>query len=335
MKLTKCILDIDQVVMRSPLSNSPHPDWQRAYDNEIIPENVYRFYCCADYFSLDKTPKFLDDQDRMLFSFLHNILEGIRHAFEEARELVDIIIDTQGKGYSPVKRIKNETWNSHADERQERSVRYLIVLMNGALDQLSEVVSIFFHGDIPGLTVGRASFVTLRDFAHRPFSPRTTIVTPKEHRFEELHTVLVETIETSGPETQWFELLKLYRNKLAHLGTSMFPILRLHDDKGQFYSFLPNQFPIFHESHISFANKSQSETSNIQDHAEFFKENYIHQDVVEYSERLLEKVYIVIDRCFKVLCSTYIEFKSFDFNKSALKSLKDKKSKYNFKYFDK
>jgi len=69
MKLTKCILDIDQVVMRSPLSNSPHPDWQRAYDNEIIPENVYRFYCCADYFSLDKTLKFLDDQDRMLFHF--------------------------------------------------------------------------------------------------------------------------------------------------------------------------------------------------------------------------------------------------------------------------
>ena len=335
MKLTKCILDIDQVVMRSPLSNSPHPDWQRAYDNEIIPENVYRFYCCADYFSLDKTPKFLDDQDRLLFSFLHNLLEGIRHSFEEAHELVNIIIDTQGKGYSPVKRIKNETWDSHADERQERSVRYLIVLMNGALDQLSEVVSIFFHGDIPELTVGRASFVTLRDFARRPFSPRTAIVTPKEHRFEELHTVLVETIETSGPETQWFELLKLYRNKLAHLGTSMFPILRLHDDKGQFYSFLPNQFPIFHESHISFSDKSQSEPSSVQDHSNFFKEKYIHQDIVEYSEKLLKKVYIVIDRCFKVLCATYIEFKSFDFNKSALKSLKDKKSKYNFKYFDK
>jgi hypothetical protein len=219
MKLTNCILDIDRVVMRPPVRSSPHPDWQRAYDNKIIPENVYRFYCCADYFSLNKTPKFLDDKDRFLFSFLHNILEGIRHTFTEANDLVDIIKDTQGKGYSPIKRIQKETWN-------------LIVIMNGVLDQLAEVVSIFFHGDIPKLTVGCASFAVLRDFARHPFSPLTGIVTPKEHRFEELHAVLVETIETSGSETQWFELLKLYRNKLAHLGTSMFPILRLHDDKG-------------------------------------------------------------------------------------------------------
>jgi hypothetical protein len=335
MKLTNCILDIDRVVMRPPLRSSPDPDWQHAYNNKAIPENVYRFYCCADYFSLDKTPKFLDDKDRLLFSFLHNILEGIRHSFEETNELVAIIIDTQGKGYSPIKRIKNETWDSHADEQQLRSVRYLILLMNGVLDHLSEVVSIFFHGDIPELTVGRASFATLRDFARHPFSSQTTIVTPKAHRCEELHTVLVETIEASGPETQWFELLKLYRNKLAHLGTSMFPILRLHDDKGQFYSFLPNRFPIFHESQISFPDKSQTKKSSVQDNAEYFKKNYIHQDIVEYSERLLKKVNIVTDRCFKVLCSTYIEFKSFDLNKSALKSLKSKKTKYNFIYFDK
>ena len=38
-------------------------------------------------FSLDKTPKFLDDQGRLLFSFLHNILEGIRHSFNEANDL--------------------------------------------------------------------------------------------------------------------------------------------------------------------------------------------------------------------------------------------------------
>lgn len=335
MKLTDCILDIDMVIMRSPMRNSPHPDWQRAYDDKIIPENVYRFYCCADYFSLDKTPKFLDDHDRFLFSFLHNILEGIRHAFIEAKDLVDTIKNTQGKGYSPVKGIKNEDWDSNADERQSRSVRYLIVLMNGALDQLAEIVSIFFHGGVPGLTVGRASFAVLRDFARNPFSPQGEIVTPKEHRLEELHGILVVTIETSGAETQWFELLKLYRNKLAHLGTSMFPILRLHDDNGEFYSFLPNRFPIFHESGISFQNNSQYGPSEVQDTADYAKENYIHQDVVEYSERLFEKVYNVIDQCFKVLCSAYTEFKSFDLNENAWKSLKDKKSKYNFKYFDK
>ncbi len=335
MKLTNCILNIDMVAMLPPVRTSPRPDWQLAHDNKVIPENVYRFYCCCDYFSLDKTPKFFDDKDRFLFSFLHNTLEGIRLAFTEANDLIKVIKDAQGKGYSPFKGVKNETWDPNADERQSRSVRYLIVLMSGVLDQLAEVVSMFFHGDIPKLTVGRASFTVLREFARHPFSPKTKIVTPKEYRFGELHAVLVEVVETSGSDKQWFELLKLYRNKLAHLGTSMFPIARFHDDKGEFYSFLPNQFPIFHESVISFSNEAKNEPMEVQDNAEYAKENYIHQDVVEYSEKLLEKVYIVIDRCFKVLCSTYIDFKSFDLNESALKSLKDKKSKYNFRYFDK
>ncbi len=333
MKLTECNLDIDGVVMRPPLLNSPHPDWQSVYDNKIVPEYVYRFYCCAEYFSIEKILKFLDDPHRFLFSFLHNTLEGIRHAFTEAKDLVTIIKETQGKGYSPLKRIKNESWDTSADGKQARSARYFIVLMNGILDQLAEVVSIFFHGDIPNLTVGRASFTVLRDFAREPFSPKTKIVTPKENWFEELHTILVDTIEVNGSERQWYELLKLYRNKLAHLGTSMFPILRLHDDKGEFYSFLPNQFPLFHETGITFKNETQNESCEPQNTADYAIKNYIHQDIVEYSEKLLEKVYYLLDRCFKVLCSTYIEFKAFDLNASALKSLKNKRTQYDFKHF--
>ena len=329
MKLKDCILDIDRVVMRPPMINSPDPDWIQAHDDKIIPENVYRFYCLADYFSLDKVPKFLNDQNRLLFSFLHYLLLGILHSFEEAYELVVTIRDVQGKGYSPAKRIKGETWDPDADKRQSRSLRYLIVTLTSTLDQFAEVVSIFFHGDIPDLTVGRSSFTVLRDFARSPFIPAATIVTPKEHRFEELHAVLVEELEVKGTEVQWFELLNLYRNKLAHLGTPMFPISVLHDDKGQFYSFLPNRWPIFHESSISLPHESRKSD----DPGKYAKENLIHQDVVEYSERLLDKVYILIDRCFTVLCTTYKEFRDFDLNESALKSLQDKITQYSFKHF--
>lgn len=333
MKLKNCNLDFDRVVMRPPLKTSPHPDWESAREKGIIPENVFRFYCCADYFSLDKIPKFLDDENRIMFSFLQNVLEGVRHAFEEANELIKIIREAQGKGYSPLKRIRGEAWDPHADERQTRSMRFLIVILFGALDQLSEVASIFFHGFIPELTVGRASFAVLQKFARTPYIHHSSIITPKEHRCEELHTVLAEVTESSGPEKQWFELLKLYRNKLAHLGTSMFPILRLHDDKGNFYSFLPNRFPIFHESQLTFSKKKKSEDE--QGSTRNYAEDYhIHQDIVEYSEKLLERVFFVINRCFNVLCTTYIDFRSFDLNDCALRSLKDKETKYEFKHFE-
>lgn len=330
MKLSDCNLNIDRVVMRPPIINSPDPEWIEANENKIIPENIYRFYCQADYFSLDKAPKFLNDENRMLFSLLSYLLLGIRYSFEEALELVGTIKDSQGKGYSPAKRARGEDWDHKADKHQIRSLRNLIITLTSTLDQFAEIVAIFFHGDIQNLTVGRAHFTTLREFARHPFTPKSTIVTPKEHLFEELHKTLEKELEVDGAETQWFELLLLYRNKLAHLGTPMFPICVLHDHKGKLFSFLPNKWPVFHESNISFTNEPFEKKVGI---GKYVEENHIHQDIVEYSEALLAKIYRLLDQSFVVLCRSYREFRDFELNESALKSLKNKKAKFDFKHF--
>jgi len=330
MELDDCALTITEVHVHALSPDAPEREWTEARDRSLIPEHLYRFYCLADYFGFDRAPPFLDDPDRMLFSFLGALVHGIRESFEEAHSLVNGIRADQGKGYSPTKQMKGETYDPEADLRQRRSFRYLIVNLFSILDQFSEVVSVFFHGAIEGLTVGRASFVELRAFARQPFAPAGIIVSPKEVRFQELHTVLVEELEVTGNAEQWFELFHLYRNKLAHLGSPMFPIFAFPDAKGEYHSFAPNRWPLFPQSQLRPAGQAPRDPKAIEN---YVKENYVHQDIVSYSEGLLARVERLIERGFQLMCTTYSDFKEFDLNESALQSLKEKTQRYSFRSF--
>jgi len=330
MKLDDFDLKITHVVARSPSPDAPEREWTEARDRSLIPKHLYRFYCLADYFGFDRAPRFLDDTDRLLFSFLRALVFGIRESFEESHSLVNGISADQGKGYSSRKRMRGEEYDREADLRQRRSFRYLIVNLFSILDQFAEVVSVFFHGDIEGLTVGRASFADLRAFARGPFKPAGIIVSPKEAHFQELHTVLVEELEVTGNAEQWFELFHLYRNKLAHLGSPMFEIFAFPDEQGEVYWFAPNRWPLFPRSELRPAGETPSDPMAIEN---YVKDNYVHQDIVSYSEGLLDRVDRLIDRGFQLMCATYSNFRDFNLNESALRSLKEKTQRYSFRSF--
>jgi len=331
-RLRDCVLETTHTiaVARPPILTAPEAEWTAARDAALIPEHLYRFYCVADYFSLNKAPRFLNDPERILFSFLAGLTRGLRDNLEEAHELVDMIRKDQGKGYSPIKEMRGETWDQQADVRQRRSFRYLIVSLSSAVDQFAEIVSIFFHGEVENLTVGRASFTKLVEVVRKPFN-LTGIVSPKQARFEELHAILAEETVGTAEEEHWFEVFQLYRNKLAHLGFLMFPIIVFNDKKGEFFSFTPNRWPLFLESHMHI--RQAGDKKNPDKLRKFAEECFVHDDIVEYAAGLLLRVQCLLDRGFRVLCATYADFRDFDFNASALRSLKDKKQTYNFRAF--
>ncbi len=196
MKLDDCVLEASKIAMRSPIHNKPEPEWLDAKKKQVIPEHVYRFYCFANYFSIDKAPKFLNDPKRILFSFLHSMLRALRDAFVEAHRLKDQLFIDSELIYTPTKKEKGEKWDPEAGRRNRRSFRYLILNVSSILDQFSEVVSILFHGDIEGITVGRASFKNLISLVDEQFKPQSNIITPKEAKFQEIHKILVKEINT-------------------------------------------------------------------------------------------------------------------------------------------
>ena len=113
MKLDNCVLEVTHAVGRPPTPDRPEREWTEARDQSLIPEHLYRFYCLAEYFGFGRAPRFLDDADRMLFSFLGGLVLGIRESFEEGHSLVGSIREDQGKGYSPIK----ERWPLQAPEQ--------------------------------------------------------------------------------------------------------------------------------------------------------------------------------------------------------------------------
>jgi hypothetical protein len=328
LRIEDCVLDITEVVSRPLVHRAPEDDWVAARDHGYIPEYLYRFYCTADYFSIDRAPPFLDDPERLLFSFLGGLTLGIRDSLKEARELADLIRELRGTGYSPIKEMMRQEWNREADVRERRSFRYLIVALAGALDQFAEVAGLFFHGEIEGLTVGRAMFPKLREFSRRSLVTPAFITTPKKARVADLHNVLSRHLNRTGDEASWYELFQLYRNKLAHLGSGVFDVAVLRDNRNELYSFTPNRWPLFHRSQIRSAGSAND--SNL---GAYLRENYVHQDTVDLAAGFLERIAMLLDDSFRVLCRVYTEFRDFEPHASALRSLMDKEETYQFRGF--
>lgn len=331
LRLEDCDLSIDKVVVSPPIRRTPDNDWSRSFEANRVPKAVYRFYCSADYFSIDRVPRFFQPENGKLFFYLASLLRGIREIFDESYELVDQIKEHRENAYSPIKRLKEQEYDERAAIMEGRCFKYLLVNLASSLDQLAEVVALFLPDEVPDLIVGRASFTRLANWLKKPIGRIEGIVSPTAHYCEKLHTVLSEQIEGHGPEQDWLDLFFLYRNKFAHLGDAIFPKYGLADKNGKYHSFIPRQWPISIEEHIRPARiNGKDDKKPIR---EFIEETVIHIDLVEYSRKLLKKIDNLLNVGFEVLCKCYNDFKDFEPNTRALEHLNQNSKKYSFSHF--
>ena len=331
MKLSDCMLDVDWAVAAPLVIDRPEPDWVRVRDSGRLPENIFSFYCRSNYFSFEKAPRFLSDKDRLLFSFLAALTLGIRDALDEAHDLIIEVRKCHDAAYSPTKRAEGKEYDRTSLARQMRSFKYLIVSLSSALDQFAETVALLFTGEVDNLKFGRASFVTLKNFAQKPFHEGSGVVAPKAHFLGNLHAALSKEMTGVGPEEDWLGLFYLYRNKLSHLGGFMFPSIGLHDKTGKFFSFLPNKWPQLHQTKIKVRNASE-----VRDPDEFRKYaegSFAHPDITEYSEGLVKRIKKLLNSGFGVLCEAYAAFIDFAPNLEALESLEKESETTQFKNF--
>jgi hypothetical protein len=326
MRAEDCNLNPNAVLMRPLRPNAPEREWVESREHSRIPESLFRFYCLAEYFGLDRSPRYLADNERILFSFLKGMVDGIRDSLDEAEALLTDIRADEGKGYSPAKEARREEWDREADTRQRRNFRNLVVALAGALDQKAEVVALLLPGQIPGLAAGRASFEKIAAAVETLRRSPPLVISPQAARREELIRAIEIDLRVDGTAAEWFELFRLYRNKLAHLGSGAFQTIALHDHGGTIFSFTPRRWPLFHQSEVRVGGTEGSI-------AEYVKENYIDQDMVSYAHGLHARVVQLIGRSFAVLCAAYNEFKEFELNTSALESLRENARRYSFRSF--
>jgi len=315
------------VVIRKPDS-----DWVKLKDNKIIPESFYRFYCNADYFSLDKIPKFLNDGNKILFPYLEYLTDGLALHFREAHELIKELKNILKEEYTPLKKIKGEKWDVAASLKSKRTFKYFIIALSALLDIFAEIVTLILIEQNKKVTVGKTSIKSLLSSMKKQSNSESQIITLREELIKRFCDEVIVEFEGKDNEKDWFELFSLYRNKITHFSTNMYPRMSLHDKNGNFYDFLPNHWPYITESYINFHFENKKKTHEPIE--QFFYEKFIHQDIVEYSEGLYKKIFRIIDKGFEILCIAYLKFKDYDLFEDALNGLNKNSKKFNFKYFN-
>jgi hypothetical protein len=331
MKLNDQMLNVTGVVSAPLVIAGPEADWLAARDSGKLPKNVFSLYEAANFFSLDAAPRFLDDDDKWLFSFLTALVRGTRECLVEAQELLGEIQKSHGLKYTPAKRARGEKYDRDAAGRQMRDFKYLIISLASALDQFAEIVGLLFTKEIDRVTCGRASFVDVKRFAATPLVGASGIVSPKKFYLEKLHAKLALEVVGKGAESGWIDLFYLYRNKLAHLGDFMFDKVELHDKSGEFFTFLPRKWLQPHRSRIK--PSTDLKPRGREEFKKYIKNGFIHVDITEYSQRLVEKVKKLLDAGFGVLTEAYVAFRDFDLNVSALQELRNQSESSPFKFF--
>lgn len=331
MKLKDCVLDVDVVVSAPLVVKRPNKEWVEAREKGIIPQALFQFYGQANYFSLGAAPPFLNDEENILFPYLANLFRGIKNCLVESDKLVKEIAAYSESRYTPVKKLRGKDWDPEAKTKLLQSFKYLVVNLVNSLDLFAELVGLFLNGKIKGLNPGRCSFTKILNFMNKPLPPPATIVSPAQHQVEKLYMALHPLIVCNGSEQDWLELLYLYRNKLSHLGQYMFPQIGLHDEAGEFYTFIPRQWPFIHEQYMKPAdpNAPKSHVAN----RKLLKEKFIHIDLIEYSEGILRKIICVLQEGLSVLCDTYQQLRDLPLNRAALDSLNENSKYYNFTEF--
>jgi hypothetical protein len=285
----------------------------------------------ASFLSFGEAPRFLSDPENLLFSYFALALRSVHESLVDAHEQMHLFAAAHELVYDPMKRLRGEKWEKGADIKERRHFRDLLIALQTALDASADLVAIFFPGGIKGLVVGRAQFYRIEPWLSKPFPPMGTIVTPTEFYLKKLHRVIEPLINAQPPETDWLPLMRLFRNKAAHLGQPFFRQVGLpRTGDGKLFVFIPRQWPYLWERLIKPAGQTPHDRSFF---PKMVRETLIHQDIVTYSRGLVAKVQAVIAETSAVLAEAYGQFKDLPENQPALMELQSNFESYAFENF--
>jgi hypothetical protein len=307
----------------------PEEDWLKARDAGILPAAVFSLYSRAGFLSYGSTPRFLSDDKHYLFGYFSMVLESIKGTLVDADQELEGFATAQSQIWDVGKEQRGESWDDNADRRAKNHFRMLVLSLCASLDAASELTALLLTGQVPGLVVGRAAFTEIEKWLKAPLPPmKTSIITPQRVVLENLYQRLHPIVEATGPEKDWLPVMKLFRDKAAHLGTVHFREIGFHDKDLRFHRFFPRRWPVLWEEHMSAAGSKEPHPT-----LESMVGQFMRQDNISYVRSLRAKVTTLIDAACEVLDSAYGDFKDFQPNDAAMAQLKKNAKVFDFEGF--
>jgi hypothetical protein len=329
-KLHECSLETDQTYTHPQIITRPNEGWVQNKDDGIIPESLFKLYSQAGFLSADASEGFLKDPENKLFAYFGMLLRSLKALCAEERELEIEFEDALARAWNPIKKLRQEEFDKDGDSKARRALKYLCFTLTGQLDNVAELIALFFTPNITKLSLGKADFQHIvRDWLSKPLARSSSLYTPYEHYLDQLYSALHPLVLSIGADKDWFELLQLIRNKSAHMGDRMYPLIGLYSNKTEkFYHFLPRRWPVMKQTLLL-----KIQTGSFEPRKEQFERMLIHQDLISFVTGLRERVFTIIETTCGILCNAYRDFKTFHTNDAALEDLEKNTKELQFEYF--
>ncbi len=330
MRLENCELDIDAAAAAPLVRTQPAPDWVAARDRGLLPNALFAMYSRSSLLSFGAAPPFLADERHLLFSYFGMVLTSLRDALVDADDELRAFQESQAQVYDPGKKIRGESWDPDAPGRATKHFRLLLLSLQASLDATADLAGLFLTGLIPRLRVGRAQFAHIETWLGRALPPAGLIITPQRDSLERMYAALSPLVNAAPPEQEWLSLMRMFRNKAAHLGSAVFRYMVLHDGHGRFYTFIPRQWPFIPEEYMQVAGAPARAAEPFPD---LFRRTLVHEDILSYASDLPSKVTGVIAAALQVIDGAYQRFSDFPVNVAALAELEGSAEAYAFEHF--
>jgi hypothetical protein len=332
MRIDECDLEGIDFISAAPFQRAvPEDEWLNAAMNRKIPTELFDLYRSANFLSFGSAPKFLSDPENLLFSYFSLIVRSVQESLVDAHEQVALFTAAHKLVYDPMKKIRGEPWDPGAAKREIRHFRDLLIALHTAFDALADLIAIFFPGAINRLEVGRAQFSRVEAWVEKPLPASGIIVTPSEFHLRKVYDALVPLVRVPPPEKDWLPLMRMLRNKAAHLGSPLFRQVGLpRAGDGTLFAFIPREWPYLWEKKIKRQGEQQEPRSLF---PKELRTSLIHEDIDSYAAGLLAKVQRVIAAVTGVLHGAYEQFKDLPENHAALMQLKSNFERYEFEHF--
>ena len=248
MRLSEC-LDLGVFVSAPAERDEPEPMWVAARDAGQIPANLYELYRITNYLSPSGIAGWRTEAARVVSGYFSRTVRSLTECFVEAAELEAEMVRLLATTYTPLKKARGEQWDQNATRRFRSAFRLWLIDVTGIVDSLAELTAMILPGAVPKLQLGQGASGPLLTWVGKELRAKEGVVDPITFYAEALHNALKSHV-TLPPEHNWWHFVRVYRNKLAHLGHQAFINFGLQGSDGEFYYFLPRQWPFNPEKHI-------------------------------------------------------------------------------------
>lgn len=298
-------LDPNQVRTAPFERDEPAKEWRSARRDGLLPLSVLDFYESTNFLSASRLAGFDTEPKRVVTVYINRVFGSLKECLEEADEQRRDLRNHIDRTYNPLRAQRNPEGEEIAARKARGAFRLFLIDTFGAFDAVAELVALLLPGEIKSLQVGRMMFTQIHDWAAKPLLSPPLIVSPGYPHLEKLHGYIRQQVVEDSVGAAWFDLLRLYRNKVTHLGHQTWPWFGLQgkdDNIYYFYYFLPRSWPFIAERPFQLGPGESKPTQTLREH---LNESLVHVDITELVDQTYHRGVVLIDGCIRVLFDTY------------------------------